>query len=623
MTATNKLGLELLQNAAANQTLANTTFARLNQLVQAGVVDKDLAAPPSSPADESLYIVGPSATGAWAGRDGQLAYWLITAGAWQFINPKEGFFLHVNDEDVFYKFTGTAWEVFSGGGGGGMTNPMTSIRDLIVGGTGGAPTRLPGPTSEGLVLTRVGNALAWAIATGFSNPMTAGGDMIIGGTNGAAARLAGGSAGQVLTMVAGAPAWVTPSGSGGDFKSDGSVQMTGALNLAVRASHNTDSAGGVIPVAKVAASNTITVFGAAALTGMAGQPEGSERVILFAQALQITHNGSSFNLLGGANIQAVAGDWARFASSGTNSGWTMTTYSRYSGEALTSFVGGRLTKALDEADYNDGGVGVVDGELNLGSRSNTLVAPGNPTITRFTGGGGKGATRRIIFSDGGTLVNSSNYLDLPGAVDLALQSGDLIDILAVSATKWRVVGGMRKSGQALVAGAGFTEAQVRATPLTGLSTSTSGQIAAADTILAALGKLQAQLNGSVFRMETIATSTAGQTSYAVPNGYTAGQIQVWFNGVLLQPSEYTATDGTNVVLQTGAISTSDVMQVGVLGSLRTQDDALLQYTVANLPSASANAFKQRWCTNMAGGAGVVVSNGTNWVRVADNTTVTV
>ncbi len=514
MTATNKLGLELLQNAAANQALANTTFARLNQLVQAGVVDKDLASPPASPADESMYIVGASATGEWAGRDGQLAYWLITAGAWQFITPKEGFFLHVNDEDIFYKFTGTAWEVFSGGGGGGMTNPMTSIRDLIVGGVGGAPTRLAGPTSEGLVLTRIGNALAWAIATGFANPMTAGGDIIIGGTNGAATRLAGGTAGQVLTMVSGAPAWVTPSGGGGgsgDFKKDGSVQMTAALNEAQVFNFEVESNENVSSTA-IAAANTIKVSGTSSI--------------------------------------------------------------RY----------------LD-----------------------------------FGGSSKPGSKRTLIFASAVTLYHDPDYLILPGKKSIAVAIGDSAEFVCEGplANPWRCVRYTRADGTALVASAGFTEAQVRDTPLTGLVTSTSGQIVPTDKLLAALGKLQAQLNGSVFRMETIATSTAGQTSYAVPNGYTAGQIQAWLNGVLLQPSEYTATDGANVVLQTGAISTSDVMQVGVLGSLRTQDDALLQYTVANLPSASANAFKQRWCTNMAGGAGVVVSNGTNWVRVADNTVVTV
>lgn len=129
--------------------------------------------------------------------------------------------------------------------------------------------------------------------------------------------------------------------------------------------------------------------------------------------------------------------------------------------------------------------------------------------------------------------------------------------------------------------------------------------------------------GQVFRIETIATTSVGQTSYTVPNGYVAGAILVLFNGVLQQPSDFTASNGTTVVLAVGATSTADVMSVVVLSAVRAQDDALLQYTVAGLPSASANAFKQRWCANMAGGAGVVVSNGTNWVRVADNTIVTV
>lgn len=129
--------------------------------------------------------------------------------------------------------------------------------------------------------------------------------------------------------------------------------------------------------------------------------------------------------------------------------------------------------------------------------------------------------------------------------------------------------------------------------------------------------------GQIFRVETIAATTVGQTAYTVPNGYTVGSILVLFNGVLQQPADYTATASPTVTLAVGALATTDVMSVVVLSAIRAQDDALMQYTVAALPSASTNAFKQRWCTNMAGGAGVVVSNGTNWVRVADNTTVTV
>lgn len=116
MTATTKLALELLQNNAANQTLANTTFAQLNQLVQAGVVDRTNT-PPGSPANEALYIVTATATGAWVGKENQLAYWLTSTNAWQFIVAREGFLVHVNDEDTFYKFDGSSWAVFSSGGG--------------------------------------------------------------------------------------------------------------------------------------------------------------------------------------------------------------------------------------------------------------------------------------------------------------------------------------------------------------------------------------------------------------------------------------------------------------------------------------------------------------------------
>lgn len=114
MTATTKLALELLANQPANQTLANATFAQLNQLVMPAVVDKDLTAPPGSPANEALYIPALGATGLWSGRDGQLAYWLDGTGVWQFILPREGFLVHVNDEDVYYKYTGAAWQIFQG-----------------------------------------------------------------------------------------------------------------------------------------------------------------------------------------------------------------------------------------------------------------------------------------------------------------------------------------------------------------------------------------------------------------------------------------------------------------------------------------------------------------------------
>jgi hypothetical protein len=69
-----------------------------------------------------------------------------------------------------------------------------------------------------LILASDGSSPVWAhrTASGLTNPMTTAGDIIKGGTAGAAERLAIGSAGQVLKVVSGAPAWGTDeTGAGG------------------------------------------------------------------------------------------------------------------------------------------------------------------------------------------------------------------------------------------------------------------------------------------------------------------------------------------------------------------------------------------------------------------------
>ena len=73
------------------------------------------------------------------------------------------------------------------------------------------------PGTTGQVLTaNADGSIGWAAsASGFANPMTTAGDVIIGGASGAGARLGIGSTNQVLTVVAGAPAWAAASGGGG------------------------------------------------------------------------------------------------------------------------------------------------------------------------------------------------------------------------------------------------------------------------------------------------------------------------------------------------------------------------------------------------------------------------
>lgn len=71
------------------------------------VKDRDLTAPPGSPAAGDTYIPAATATGAWAGKDGQVAVWDGTA--WVFGVPREGWVAWIEDEAKLCAFTSAAW----------------------------------------------------------------------------------------------------------------------------------------------------------------------------------------------------------------------------------------------------------------------------------------------------------------------------------------------------------------------------------------------------------------------------------------------------------------------------------------------------------------------------------
>jgi hypothetical protein len=64
---------------------------------------------------------------------------------------------------------------------------------------------------------------------------------------------------------------------------------------------------------------------------------------------------------------------------------------------------------------------------------------------------------------------------------------------------------------------------------------------------------------TAYRTVTEFTATASQTTFSVPS-YTVGFIDVYRNGVLLGSADYTATNGTTVVLAVGATS-GDLVEV--------------------------------------------------------------
>lgn len=107
MANTPKLGMpEIAESQGGKYVTHNESLAILDAIVGGGIEDKDLTTPPSH-VHGNVWIVGASATGAWSGKDGQLAQ--SYNSAWTFIVPKEGWRVWLKDEDIWARYTGSAW----------------------------------------------------------------------------------------------------------------------------------------------------------------------------------------------------------------------------------------------------------------------------------------------------------------------------------------------------------------------------------------------------------------------------------------------------------------------------------------------------------------------------------
>ncbi len=107
MATTNNLSISLVaQSQAQKEVTVNTAISVIDAVLNTGVIDRETATPPASPAEGDIYIVGASATGDWAGHDDELAYY---NSGWKFISPNEGMTIWVNDEDKHYTYDGSGW----------------------------------------------------------------------------------------------------------------------------------------------------------------------------------------------------------------------------------------------------------------------------------------------------------------------------------------------------------------------------------------------------------------------------------------------------------------------------------------------------------------------------------
>ncbi len=127
MTDTVNLALPCIEGSQAQKHVTHNDALRiLDTLVQLAVLDRDLTAPPGTPAEGQRWIVKSGATGAWAGHNNAIAAW--QDGAWQFSAPKTGWVAFVADEGTLLVWNGTAW--------GDFFSTVTSVQNLALLGVG-------------------------------------------------------------------------------------------------------------------------------------------------------------------------------------------------------------------------------------------------------------------------------------------------------------------------------------------------------------------------------------------------------------------------------------------------------------------------------------------------------
>lgn len=254
MTNSTNLGLPYIAASQAQKHATHNEAVRLlDGIVQLMVLSRTLTAPPGSPADGDRYIVGTGATGAWAGWDLNVAFWVD--GAWIRLIPRVGWIAYSSADTAFYSWNGTAWVAMSGGA-------LTFTGDVTGSGTGTIALTI---AAGAVTLAKQANLAA---------------NRIIGNNTGSAAVPLALTATQVKTMLAVSlttdvsgtlQAAQEPAHTGDVTNAAGSLALTLAT---VNGNVGTFGSASLVPVVTVNAKGLITAVATVAVSGGGSLSQG-------------------------------------------------------------------------------------------------------------------------------------------------------------------------------------------------------------------------------------------------------------------------------------------------------------------------------------------------------------
>lgn len=333
-------------------------------------------------------------------------------------------------------------------GGSGFESPMTASGDLMYGGAAGVATRLA-KGDDGQVLKMVGGLPAWAedlVGTGggggMVNPMTSPRDLILGGTGGNPVRLPNGTADQVLSSNGWItlPAYVLYSALGVTVASlDGSgkvpvAQLPSYVDDVVEydtlALFPSPGEAGKIYVARNTNFQYRWPAGGTDYVQLVSSPGTTDAVTEGT----VNKYWTAARTLGTALAGLVTSSAVAIQATDT----IIQAFGKLQAQisAFLPKTGGNMTGALGLAAPV---VGVVaSGTLDLSAINSNLVTLGGTDAVGYLGFGRIGDTRTVISTGSPLFYNGENII-LPGGADVTLNNGDSIEFACIETGIWRAL----------------------------------------------------------------------------------------------------------------------------------------------------------------------------------------
>ena len=207
--------------------------------------------------------------------------------------------------------------------------------------------------------------------------------------------------------------------------------------------------------------------------------------------------------------------------------------------------------------------------------------------------GGTGATTLTgyVYGNGTSAMTASTTIptsSLSGSINLATQVTGTLPLTnggtgqTTAAAAFNALNPMTTTGDIIYEASASTAAR--------LGIGTTGQVL---TVAGGIPSWSTPTTGAGTITVTDFTATSGQTTFTV--SYTVGLVEVFQNGAKLAIADYTATNGTSIVLATGA-TTGDLIEVVAFSSLNIYSTITYEVfngtgsqTVFTMSSVPANA----------------------------------